>query len=96
MTKKMNAPDNLKWEDYGSYSTTGSGEGYSNKLDATFKPSATASQCPCGEETNIPDRMAGCICGNPLMVYIPPGGHIHIQCPLHGDVKIYGGGYVWM
>jgi hypothetical protein len=46
--------------------------------------------CPeCGEEYQRP-KPNKCICRKPLMICIPPGQHIHIHCPVHGDVKIYG------
>jgi len=31
-----------------------------------------------------------CICFKPLAISIPAGGHIHLQCPVHGDKIIYG------
>ena len=52
--------------------------------------------CPdCGEEFDRP-KVDRCICRKPLMICIPPGKHIHIQCPVHGDVKIYGPRIHWM
>jgi hypothetical protein len=52
--------------------------------------------CPeCGEEYQRP-KVNRCICRKPLFISIPPGQHIHIQCPVHGDVKIYGPRLHWM
>jgi hypothetical protein len=34
-----------------------------------------------------------CTCGV-MNVYIPPGEHIHVQCPAHGDIIIRGSGCV--
>jgi predicted RNA-binding Zn-ribbon protein involved in translation (DUF1610 family) len=49
--------------------------------------------CPqCGEKAIGPP--APCTCRT-LMIYIPPGEHIHVQCPQHGDVKIYGSLVSW-
>lgn len=33
---------------------------------------------------------ARCICADPVYVMIEPGNHKHLQCPRHGDVKIFG------
>jgi hypothetical protein len=53
--------------------------------------------CPeCGEEYEHPHRGPRCICRDPLMICIQPGKHIHIHCPVHGDVKIYGPKITWM
>ena len=52
--------------------------------------------CPeCGEEYERP-HIDRCICNKPLMICIPPGKHIHIHCPVHGDVKIYGPRMHWL
>ena len=60
-------------------------------------PWKTNHRCPnCDEEDFNPMPNIGCICKNPLMVYISPGKHIHINCPMHGDVKIYGSPITWM
>lgn len=46
--------------------------------------------CPeCGEPWQTAPSQR-CICREPMMICIPPGQHIHIHCPVHGDVKIYG------
>lgn len=34
---------------------------------------------------NYPKPDYRCICNKPLMLYIPPGEHVHIECPVHGD-----------
>lgn len=48
-------------------------------------------KCPdCDEPWGTPRDSQRCICRKPMMIYIAPGQHIHIQCPVHGDVKIYG------
>jgi hypothetical protein len=54
-------------------------------------------RCPdCGEEFEHPHRGPRCICRDPMMICIQPGTHIHIHCPVHGDVKIYGPKMYWM
>jgi hypothetical protein len=42
-----------------------------------------------------PRPNANCICNKPLMIYIPPGSHIHINCPVHGDKVIFGPDYTY-
>lgn len=32
-----------------------------------------------------------CTCFKPLMVVIPPGGHVLIHCPVHGEKKVWNG-----
>lgn len=53
----------------------------------------------CKEKDNYPydklNKLNKCICHKPLLIYIPPGEHIHINCPIHGDVKIYGNCITW-
>ena len=45
--------------------------------------------CPPTEEWPEPGRYdPNCICNKPMMLYIPPGQHIH--CPSHPDVIIRG------
>jgi hypothetical protein len=53
-------------------------------------PSATASNCPICPQKPYEALPKRCICIAPNMIYIPNGGHIHIQCPVHGDHIIYG------
>ena len=36
---------------------------------------------------------AACVC--PTMIYIPPGQHIHVDCPVHGKQIMYGSNIVW-
>jgi hypothetical protein len=44
--------------------------------------------CPdCGEDEYHPE-FRGCRCPN--LMYIPPGQHIHVDCPRHGKFKMYG------
>jgi len=50
----------------------------------------------CGEEYYDPYKGPRCICKDPMMICIQPGKHIHIQCPVHGDVKIYGPKVHWL
>ncbi len=51
----------------------------------------SSGQCPeCGEENPIIQPQSICTC--PLYIYIQPGHHIHVHCPVHGDMKIYGTG----
>lgn len=46
----------------------------------------------CGEPwERRPDLR--CICNKPMMISIPAGQHIHVWCPVHGDIKIYGPRY---
>lgn len=50
--------------------------------------------CPrCGERAPIVPK--DCICGKPLNIWVPPGHHIHLQCPVHGDVKVSGQPVTW-
>lgn len=43
--------------------------------------------CPkCDEEWQPKER---CICKNPMCIVIPVGQHVHIDCPVHGDTKVY-------
>lgn len=54
-------------------------------------------RCPdCGEEFPNPFKGPHCICRDPLYIVIQPGHHIHIHCPVHGDVKIYGPRMHWL
>lgn len=49
--------------------------------------------CPeCGEDMapRIPKR---CTC--PTMICIPPGQHIHVDCELHGRVRLNGPSVTW-
>jgi len=47
--------------------------------------------CPrCGEGPRYPTRDPLCNCDELLHIYIQPGGHVHINCPVHGDRKVYG------
>ena len=34
-------------------------------------------------------RDSNCMCGKPLMLYIPPGEHVH-PCPVHPEVVLHG------
>lgn len=55
------------------------------------------TKCPeCGEEYDFPYKGLRCICRDPLFIVIAPGQHIHIHCPVHGDVKIYGPRMHWL
>lgn len=72
--------------------TTGNGIGDSGHY--SFQTTHAPCACPrCGEKYNKPDTRP-CTCQN-LMIYVPPGEHIHIDCPRHGDVKIYGPSSTW-
>jgi hypothetical protein len=58
------------------------------KMIKTKKPSS-CPQCP-DEVTWEPDPSydsPNCICGKPLLLYIPAGQHIH--CPVHPDYRIF-------
>ena len=44
--------------------------------------------CPAPKE-KWPEKPNGCKCGEPLMLYIPPGEHAH-PCPVHPERVIYG------
>lgn len=58
-------------------------------IPSTRKP-APHDCCPdCGEEFHQP-KPDLCVCRKPMLICIPPGKHIHINCPVHGDVKLYG------
>jgi len=55
-------------------------------MDKLEKAKEKTEQCPkCGEKWSN----AKCICNDPIWIAIPAGQHIHIQCPVHGDIKIY-------
>jgi hypothetical protein len=30
-----------------------------------------------------------CICNKPLLLYIPAGEHVHLNCSVHGDFVVY-------
>lgn len=51
--------------------------------------------CPCPEcgEDMTPSSPKRCTC--PTMIYIPPGQHIHVDCDLHGRIKLYGPSVTW-
>lgn len=54
-------------------------------------PTCDKDKCPeCGEEFVDPFKGPRCICRDPIFIVIQPGHHIHIHCPVHGDIKIYG------
>lgn len=53
---------------------------------------APASTQPCGCPPEPPRQNPLCLCYQPMGIYVEPGKHIHIQCPAHGDIKIYGSG----
>jgi hypothetical protein len=60
-------------------------------------PEELGDCCPdCGEEFDHPHRGPRCICKDPMYIVIQPGKHIHINCPVHGDVKIYGPRMHWL
>ena len=44
--------------------------------------------CPIPKRT--PDAMEVCSLNQPLHIYIPPGQHLHIDCPIHGSHIVYG------
>lgn len=46
--------------------------------------------CPADRRREVPPP--GCMCGKPLWIVIPPGGHIH-PCPVHPDRVVYGPSY---
>lgn len=31
-----------------------------------------------------------CTCQGPMGICIPPGEHIHLSCPVHGDTVLHG------
>jgi len=43
----------------------------------------------CPENKRWPSTL-GCTCNKPLLLYIPPGHHVHMCCPVHGDYVIRG------
>jgi hypothetical protein len=56
-----------------------------------YSKNQTQRTCPdCGEpnEEEHPN-VQPCRC--PTHLYIPPGKHIHVDCPRHGKVTIRGG-----
>jgi hypothetical protein len=46
--------------------------------------------CPDCDEPYDDFPSSACICHKPLWICIPPGQHIHLICPVHGDFKVYG------
>jgi hypothetical protein len=53
-------------------------------------------KCPeCGEQKRTPMPHLECTLNKPLWIVIPPGGHIHINCPIHGSHRINGPMVTW-
>ena len=50
----------------------------------------------CKIPNGLPRPDARCICRDPMHLYIPPGRHIHMTCPVHGDFVINGGPLIAM
>ena len=49
--------------------------------------------CPeCGDDMT-PRAPKRCTC--PTMIYIQPGHHIHVDCELHGRVRLNGPSVTW-
>lgn len=49
-------------------------------------------KCPdCGKDWKKDIPSPACICNKPLMLYVPPGEHVHLNCPVHGDFVVSGG-----
>jgi hypothetical protein len=46
--------------------------------------------CPDCGEGHRPKPDFRCNCNQPIAIHIPPGQHVHIKCPVHGDRKLYG------
>lgn len=60
-------------------------------LKATYEEQLSRWRCPeCGEIQHRTPELTQCICHKLPLILIPPGQHIHIHCPVHGDRKIYG------
>jgi len=60
------------------------------EVERPFVPLGEEDCCPdCGEPWKKAP-LSACICDKPMHIYIEPGKHIHIHCPVHGDRKIYG------
>lgn len=60
-------------------------------IKTTYEEQLPRWRCPeCGEIQHRIPELERCTCRQPLWVSIPPGQHIHIHCPLHGDQKLYG------
>jgi len=55
-----------------------------------YHPYNEPEKCPECDEPFSRRVPSECICFKPMHIYIPPGQHIHIKCPVHGDKKIYG------
>ena len=45
---------------------------------------STCPHCPPG--TQWPTGQPAAICTCPTHIYIPPGQHIHVTCPVHGSI----------
>jgi len=53
-------------------------------------------KCPdCGEPWDDCKPRPRCTLNDPLFIAIPPGQHIHIQCPVHGSHRINGPNVTW-
>ncbi len=60
-----------------------------NKNNKCPKPNCPI---PIKSEPTIPDL--NCQCGKALMIYIPPGDHLH-PCPIHPDYIVRGPDITW-
>lgn len=67
-----------------------------NWLNPWSRPQQTPMPCcpDCGQPNGQPSYLPPCTC-SPLMIAVPPGQHIHIQCPRHGNVRIDGPNVTW-
>lgn len=51
--------------------------------------------CPVPDMPD-PWEMSQCTANKPMLLYIPPGQHVHIMCPVHPEGHIfYGSGVTW-
>ena len=55
-------------------------------------PNIFYNGCEVRMHTDNPAPMPSprCTCSGPMLLYIPPGQHVHITCPMHGDTVLHG------
>ena len=53
--------------------------------------------CPVPEETwPSPWDLSQCTANKPMLLYIPPGEHVHVLCPVHPEGHVFhGSGITW-
>jgi len=46
--------------------------------------------------TDLVRESIRCICRKPLLICIPSGGYIILDCPVHGKHRVYGSPAIWL